>query len=70
MSFSPKFYLVEASALPEVYTKVLEAKEYLESGIARTIGEAVRLAGISRSAFYKYKDAVRPFYDTRSVGVI
>jgi chorismate mutase len=35
----------------------------LETGEAKAVGEAARAVGISRSAFYKYKDAVRPFND-------
>lgn len=35
----------------------------LDTGEAETVNQAVQLAGISRSAFYKYKDAVRPFQD-------
>ena len=33
----------------------------METGEARTVAQAVERVGISRSAFYKYKDAVRPF---------
>ena len=53
-----KYYLVSAEALPEVFIKVAEAKRMLQVGEADTVGEAARLVGISRSAFYKYKDAV------------
>ena len=53
--------LVDAGVLPEVFGKVLEAKEYLQSGRAATAAEAARMAGISRSAFYKYKDKVYPY---------
>ena len=63
MSKKPKYYIVEAAALPDVFLKVAEAKRLLESGEATTVGEATKLTGISRSAFYKYKDAVRPFHD-------
>ena len=56
-------YLVDASVLPEVFLKVCQAKEYLQTGKAETVAEAVSKAGISRSAFYKYKDAVQPFWD-------
>ena len=55
-----KYYLVSAEALPEVFIKVAEAKRMLQVGEADTVGEAARLVGISRSAFYKYKDAVQP----------
>ena len=63
MSTKPKYYIVEASALPEVFLKVAEAKQMLETGEATTVNMATRRVGISRSAFYKYKDAVRPFND-------
>ena len=58
-----KFYIVSAEALPEIFIKVAEAKRMLQVGEAATVGEAARKTGISRSAFYKYKDAVRPFHD-------
>ena len=61
----PKYYLVEASALPEVFVKVTEAKSLLETGEARTVAEAVDRVDLSRSAFYKYKDAIAPFRDLR-----
>lgn len=60
---APKYFIVEASALPEIFLKVAEAKQALELGEAATVNEATRKVGISRSAFYKYKDAVRPFND-------
>ena len=61
MGVSTKFYIVAADALPEVFVKVAEAKRMLITGEAETVGEAARMVGISRSAFYKYKDSVQPF---------
>ncbi len=58
-----KYFVVEASALPEIYLKVADAKRMLETGEERTVNAAARRVGISRSAFYKYKDAIRPFHD-------
>lgn len=63
MTSKPKYFIVEAEALPEIFLKVAEAKQILELGEAATVNEATRRTGISRSAFYKYKDAVRPFND-------
>ena len=63
MSRLPKYFIIEADALPEVYLKVVQARQALELGEAQTINQAVRQVGISRSAYYKYKDAVRPFND-------
>ena len=61
MSTRPKYYIVEASALPEVFLKVAEAKRLLSTGEASTVNEATKMTDISRSAFYKYRDAVLPF---------
>jgi chorismate mutase len=61
MKSSPKYFIVEASALPEVFLKVAEAKRLLATGQAATVNEATKLTDISRSAFYKYRDAVQPF---------
>ena len=61
MEKMPKYDIVEASALPEVFLKVARAKWLLETGEAETIHDATRIAGISRSAFYKYRDAIAPF---------
>ena len=64
------YYIVSAEALPEVFLKVAEAKRMLQVGEASTVGEAARKVGISRSAFYKYKDAVQPFQDMRAGRII
>ncbi len=63
MGKTPKYFIVEAGALPEIFLKVAEAKRMLETGEAGTVNQATQRVGISRSAFYKYKDAVRPFND-------
>lgn len=70
MANSPKYYIVEASALPEVFLKVAEAKRLLTTGEASTVNEATRLTGISRSAFYKYRDAVLPFQNLMTGRII
>ena len=70
MANTPKYYVVEASALPEVFLKVAEAKRLLSTGEVNTVNEATRMTGISRSAFYKYRDAVLPFQHMMSGRVI
>ena len=47
------YLLLDMSALPEVYVKVIEAKGYLQSGEAANASQAVKMAGISCSAYYK-----------------
>ena len=53
-----RFYLVDAEVLPEVFLKVVKAKELLASGEVRSISAATRSVDLSRSAFYKYKDCI------------
>ncbi len=61
MEEKPKFLLVDSRVLPEVFYKVVYAKRLLAKGKARSSSEAAKLAGVSRSAFYKYKDCVFPY---------
>ncbi|MBD9196613.1 MAG: ACT domain-containing protein [Clostridiales bacterium] len=70
MARKVKYYLVAAEALPEIFIRVAEAKRMMQTGEAETVGAATKLAGISRSAFYKYKDAVQPFNDMKSEHII
>ena len=61
----PKRYIVEAALLPEIFLKVSDAKEYLQTGAAQSVAEATAMAGVSRSAFYKYRDAIVPLRHMR-----
>ena len=61
MAKENKNFIVEASALPEVFLKVAEAKRLIQAGEVTTVNDATKRTGISRSAFYKYRDAVLPF---------
>ena len=70
MGKSPKYYIVEASALPEVFLKVAEANRLLTTGQATTVNEATKMMDISRSAFYKYRDAVIPFQNMMTGRII
>lgn len=70
MGTATKFYIVAAEALPEIFVKVAEAKRMMQTGEADTVGAATRRVGISRSAFYKYKDAVQPFNDMKAEHII
>ncbi|MBE6892645.1 MAG: ACT domain-containing protein [Oscillospiraceae bacterium] len=63
MNENPVKIIVDADLLPEVLLKVIEAKKMLSQGKAKNSSEAARLAGISRSAFYKYKDGVAVYND-------
>lgn len=61
MPKQPKYYIIESSALPEIFLKVAETKRMLSTGEVSTVNEATKRMGISRSAFYKYRDAILPF---------
>ncbi|MFB5663209.1 ACT domain-containing protein [Alteribacillus sp. HJP-4] len=56
------FYLVRQDMLTEAMQKTLDAKLLLESGKAQKVAEAVQTVELSRSAFYKYRDAIFPFH--------
>lgn len=58
---SNQLLLVKAEALPVTLRKTLQAKEYLKKGICKTVNDAVKKVGISRAAYYKYKDYVFSF---------
>ena len=58
-----EYYLVDKKVLPEVFIKVMEVKQRLNTGESSSVNEAVRKTGLSRSAYYKYKDSVLPFFE-------
>lgn len=53
-----ELYVVNSKILPEIFTKVLEVKTLIHTGKVKDISEGVKAVGISRSAYYKYKDFV------------
>ncbi len=63
MKEDKNFFIVDKSVLPEIFLKVMEVKNLLESKKEKTVQDAVSHVGISRSAFYKYRDAVHPLYE-------
>ncbi len=65
-----KYFLVASEVLPEVILKVAEANRMLRAGEVHTAQEAARAVGISRSAYYKYRDAVQPFTDMRTEHIV
>lgn len=64
------FLLVSSDALPDIFLKVVEAKRLLINGQAKSATEATRMVGISRSAFYKYKDSVYAYSDSPTAHMI
>lgn len=67
---TPKYYVVEASTLPDVFLKVAEAKRLLAIGKAPTVNDAAKMVGLSRSSFYKYRDTIMPFQDIGSSRIV
>ena len=65
-----KYLICDVSILPECYEKVVAARELVETGKAKDVSEAVRIMGISRSTYYKYKDYVFPFYEASREKII
>ncbi|MGG3798265.1 ACT domain-containing protein [Metabacillus fastidiosus] len=57
-----KFFLVREDILPEAMKKTIEVKKLIERRMVDSVAEAVQRVDLSRSAFYKYRDAVFPFH--------
>ncbi|UJF31986.1 ACT domain-containing protein [Paenibacillus hexagrammi] len=53
-----RYYLIREDILPEGVLKTVQAKELLARGEVKTIHDAVEQVGLSRSAFYKYRDGI------------
>lgn len=64
------FYLVREEILPEAIKKTIKVKEILKRGEVKTINEAVEKMELSRSAYYKYKDYVFPFYEASKEKIV
>ncbi|MBQ9272232.1 MAG: ACT domain-containing protein [Mogibacterium sp.] len=54
-----KYLIVDKALLPSYCEKVVLAKELIDEGKAADISEAVKMVGISRSTYYKYRDMIR-----------
>lgn len=52
------YLIIHKSILPDYYEKVLEVRRMLESGKVKEVSQAARMAGISRSTYYKYRDLI------------
>ena len=59
-----RYLLVDSSVLPGAFVKVVRAKQLLAQGKAKSLTEATKAVGLSRSAFYKYKDCVFTYQNT------
>lgn len=70
MDAKKSYLLVDAAVAPDVFLKVVEAKNKLASGKCRTINEAIEAVKISRSAFYKYKNYVFAYSETSREKII
>ena len=62
-----RMVLVDVEVLPDIIGRTLQAKRLLQTGEVTSVSQAVRQAGLSRTAFYKYRDAVLP-YDEETAG--
>ena len=62
---SKSYILIDYNIAPDVFKKVIEVKKMLASGKLKSVGEALDGVGLSRTAFYKYKNHVFSSSDER-----
>ncbi len=67
---SKQYYIVSEEILPEAILKTAQAKEILTRREALTINEAVEKAGLSRSAYYKYREGIFPFFQASKERIV
>ncbi len=60
MAYESDLFIVDSRVLPEVFGKVIAVKKLIAENSGLTVQEAAAQVGISRSAFYKYRDYIFP----------
>ncbi len=70
MEHRSQLIVVDASVLPDVIGKVLEVKKLLAYREEKSSAAACKRVGISRSAYYKYKDCVFSYEDKLTQRII
>lgn len=70
MELNYEYYIIKSDILPEILKKTVKAKELLNRGIVNTVNDAAEEAGMSRSAYYKYKDHIFPFFEVSKNKII
>lgn len=70
MEKKQQYFLVREDVLPEAILKTAQVKELLASGRAENVRDAVNKVGISRSAFYKYRDGIFPFGQENAANIV
>ena len=61
MEHSPKYYIVEAAALPEIFQKVAEAKRMLETGETDKVNVAAQAVASAAARFISTATPSRRF---------
>ena len=70
MKNNPQLIVVDATVLPEVFGKVLEVKKLMAHKEEKSCASACKRIGISRSAYYKYKDSVFPYEEMLTQSIV
>ncbi|MDO4814747.1 MAG: ACT domain-containing protein [Gemella sp.] len=64
------YYVISEDVLPEAVQKTIKVKKDLEENPGLSIQEAVKKQGLSRSAFYKYRDTIFLIEDFKKQSVL
>jgi len=58
---TPQFFIIDRAIVSDTLIRVVEAKRLMREDSSLSVSDATRMAGVSRSAFYKYKDFIHHF---------
>ncbi len=61
ISTRAKYLIVDSSVLPDVFLKVIEAKQLIALNKAKNPTKACEMVGLSRSTFYRYRNCVEVY---------
>lgn len=70
MEHRTHYIVVDTAVLPEIFSKVLEVKKLVAEKSERSLSSACKNVGISRSAFYKYRDCVFAYDDKMTQQIV
>ncbi|MBQ7989566.1 MAG: ACT domain-containing protein [Oscillospiraceae bacterium] len=65
-----RYAVVRADVLPEIVLRVMEAKRIIALGEEKSLAAVCKRVGLSRSAYYKYRDCVFSYEEKLTAAIL